>query len=40
MLCVGFLEEMIFRGLLFEAIAKENVKKAIIISSVTFGIRH
>lgn len=40
MLCVGFLEEMIFRGLLFEAIAKENVKRAIIISSVTFGIGH
>ncbi|MDE7177092.1 MAG: CPBP family intramembrane metalloprotease [Lachnospiraceae bacterium] len=30
----------IFRGLLFEAIAKENVKRAIIISSVTFGIGH
>lgn len=40
MFCVGFLEEMIFRGLLFEAIAKENVKRAIIISSVTFGIGH
>lgn len=40
MLCVGFIEEMIFRGLLFEAIAKENVKRAIIISSVTFGIGH
>lgn len=40
MLCVGFIEELIFRGLLFEAIAKENVKRAIIISSVTFGIGH
>ena len=40
MLCVGFLEEVIFRGLLFEAIAKNNVKSAIIISSVTFGIGH
>lgn len=40
MLCVGFLEEMIFRGLLFVAIAKNNVKSAIIISSVTFGIGH
>lgn len=40
MLCVGFLEEVIFRGLLFEVIAKENVKRAIIISSVTFGIGH
>ncbi len=40
MLCVGFVEEVVFRGLLFEAIAKENVKRAIIISSVTFGIGH
>ena len=40
MLCVGFLEEVIFRGLLFVAIAKDNVKSAIIISSVTFGIGH
>ena len=40
MLCVGFLEEVIFRGLLFEAIAKDNVKSAIVISSVTFGIGH
>ena len=40
MLCVGFLEEAIFRGLLFEAIAKDNIKSAIIISSVTFGIGH
>lgn len=40
MLCVGFLEEVIFRGFLFKALAKENVKTAIIISSVTFGIGH
>ena len=40
MLCVGFLEEVIFRGLLFVAIAKDNVKSAVIISSVTFGIGH
>ena len=40
MLCVGFLEEVIFRGLLFTAIAKNNVRSAIIISSVTFGIGH
>ncbi len=39
MLCVGFLEEVIFRGFLFVSIAKENVKSAIIISSVTFGDR-
>ena len=40
MLCVGFLEEVIFRGPLFRAIAKDNIKSAIIISSVTFGIGH
>lgn len=40
MLCVGFLEEMIFRGFLFAAIAKSNVRSAVIISSVTFGIGH
>lgn len=40
MFCVGFLEEMIFRGLLFQAMAKDGVKSAIIISSVTFGIGH
>ncbi|MBO4979521.1 MAG: CPBP family intramembrane metalloprotease [Clostridia bacterium] len=40
MLCVGFLEEIIFRGLLFEAMRKDNVKTAILVSSVTFGIGH
>ena len=40
MLCVGFIEELIFRGFLFQAIAKDNIKSAIIISSVTFGIGH
>ena len=40
MLCVGFLEEVIFRGFLFKALCKDNVKLAIIISSVTFGLGH
>lgn len=40
MFCVGFLEELIFRGLLFQAIAKDGVKTAIIVSSMTFGIGH
>ena len=31
---------MIFRGFLFTAIAKDNVKSAVVISSVTFGIGH
>lgn len=38
MLCVGFLEEVIFRGLLFTAIAKDTIKTAVVLSSVTFGI--
>lgn len=40
MLCVGFLEEVIFRGLLFNAMRKDGIKAAIIVSSVTFGIGH
>ena len=40
MLCVGFLEEVIFRGLLFEAMRKDSIKAAIIVSSVTFGAGH
>ncbi len=40
MLCVGFIEEVIFRGFLFKAISKSSLKKAIAISSVTFGIGH
>ena len=40
MFCVGFLEELIFRGLLFQAMAENGVKSAIIVSSVTFGIGH
>ena len=38
MFCVGFLEEMIFRGLLFQAMARDGVKSAVIVSSITFGI--
>lgn len=40
MMCVGFLEEVIFRGFLFKALCRTNVKTAIIISSVTFGFGH
>lgn len=40
MLCVGFLEEIIFRGFLFVGMAKNNVKAAIIVSSITFGLGH
>lgn len=38
---VGFVEELLFRGFLFKAMLKDgNVKTAIIISSVTFGMGH
>ena len=40
MLGVGFVEEVIFRGFLFKAMAKNNLKSAVIVSSVTFGIGH
>ena len=40
MLCVGFIEEIIFRGFLFKAMCRTNVKRAVIISSLTFGIGH
>ncbi len=40
MLNVGFIEEIIFRGFLFKMMAKDNVKSAIIVSSITFGIGH
>jgi len=40
MLCVGFLEEVIFRGLLFEAMRTDNPRAAVIVSAVTFGIGH
>jgi membrane protease YdiL (CAAX protease family) len=40
MLCVGYLEELIFRGFLFRAMAKNGIRSAIIVSSVTFGIGH
>ena len=40
MFCVGFLEELIFRGLLFNAMLKNGKNSAIIVSSVTFGVGH
>lgn len=40
MLLVGFLEEIIFRGLLFEAMRKDSPVAAVIVSSITFGIGH
>ena len=40
MINIGFIEEIIFRGFLFKMMEKDNVKFAIIVSSVTFGIGH
>lgn len=40
MCCVGFLEEIIFRGLLFRAMEKDNLKSAICVSALTFGFGH
>ena len=40
MCCVGFLEEVIFRGLLFRAMEKDSLKTAILVSSLTFGLGH
>ena len=40
MINVGFIEEIIFRGFLFKMMSKNNVKRAIIVSSITFGIGH
>ena len=40
MINIGFIEEIIFRGFLFKMMAKDNVKIAILVSSLTFGIGH
>lgn len=37
---IGFLEEIIFRGFLFKMMAKDGLKSAIIVSSLTFGLGH
>lgn len=40
MICVGFLEEIIFRGFLFQMMSKDNLHQAILVTSLTFGIGH
>jgi len=37
---VGFLEEVIFRGLLFKGMCRMNATAAIIVSSLAFGMGH
>ena len=36
----GYVEEIIFRGFLFRAMSKDNLRTAIIVSAVTFGAGH
>jgi len=36
----GYVEEIIFRGFLFRAMAKDDLRSAIIVSAVTFGVGH
>ena len=40
MLNIGFIEEIIFRGFLYKMMAKTNVKSAVLVSAITFGIGH
>lgn len=40
MINVGFIEEIIFRGFLFKMMEKNNIKRAIVVSAITFGIGH
>lgn len=40
MINVGFIEEIIFRGFLFRMMEQANLKAALLVSSVTFGIGH
>lgn len=40
MLCVGFIEEVIFRGFLFKAMCRDSLKWAVFVSSITFGMGH
>ena len=37
---IGFIEEIIFRGFLFKMMEKDNLKTAIMVTSITFGIGH
>ena len=40
MAAAGYVEEIIFRGFLFRAMAKDGLKSAVIVSAVTFGAGH
>ncbi|MBE6919036.1 MAG: CPBP family intramembrane metalloprotease [Ruminococcaceae bacterium] len=36
----GYMEELIFRGFLFRAMARDGLRSAVIVSAVTFGAGH
>lgn len=40
MVCVGLIEELLFRGFLLRALAKGGVKSAAFVSSLIFGLMH
>ena len=41
MICVGWIEEILFRGFLYQGILKKSgLVRAVIISGITFGIGH
>ncbi|MCI2046862.1 MAG: CPBP family intramembrane metalloprotease [Faecalibacterium sp.] len=40
MLCIGFIEEILFRGYLLQLLLKRSVKVAILVSTLTFGLGH
>lgn len=40
MINIGFIEEIIFRGFLFKMMEKDNLKTAMVVSAITFGIGH
>lgn len=40
MIATGIVEEILFRGFLFKAMSKNNLRSAIILTSILFGIGH
>lgn len=36
----GYVEEVIFRGFLFRAMEKDDLRSAILVSAITFGVGH
>lgn len=40
MICIGTLEEILFRGFLFNMVKSKNLYRAIFISSITLGFGH